>query len=189
MWKSRSKLDLMIEVWEKLDCETVGRIEIEAIEEAVAGRFGRSAVDSPMVIARTLADEGAQLRHSEIMRLYLERADDRPFDASLRNLFNTETLAAAEKSLRDAENLRRKYAADKEKEGLRLLKKLVVEERVACVGRSTNQKISDERRAVANEIAGWLKIWLETPEIFENWLAIRKSSAEYRERFEADDKK
>jgi hypothetical protein len=138
-----------------------------------------------MVIARALADEGAQLRHSEIMQLYLERAEDRPFDASLRNLLTTDSLAAAERSLRDAGNLRRKYAADKEKDGLRLLKELVVKEREAAATRSVNKKISEERRAVAGEIANWLKIWLETPEIFENWLAIRKSSADYRERFEA----
>ena len=35
MWQSRTKIDLIIEVWEKLDCESVGAAEIEAIEEAV----------------------------------------------------------------------------------------------------------------------------------------------------------
>ena len=32
MWKSRNKTELIIEVWEKLDCEDVGAAEIEAIE-------------------------------------------------------------------------------------------------------------------------------------------------------------
>jgi len=32
MWLSRNKNDLIIEVWEKLDCENVGAAEIEAIE-------------------------------------------------------------------------------------------------------------------------------------------------------------
>lgn len=35
MWNSRTKIDLIIEVWEKLDCESVGAREIEAIETVV----------------------------------------------------------------------------------------------------------------------------------------------------------
>ena len=30
-WNARTKRDLIIEVWERLDCESVGRIELEAI--------------------------------------------------------------------------------------------------------------------------------------------------------------
>ena len=36
----RTKTDLIIEVWERLDCESIGRKEIEAIESAVRERFG-----------------------------------------------------------------------------------------------------------------------------------------------------
>ena len=59
MWQSRTKNDLIIEVWEKLDCENVGAAEIEAIEVVVKEQYGEAAVDSPMIIARLLADEGA----------------------------------------------------------------------------------------------------------------------------------
>ena len=34
-----------------------------------------------MVLARLLADEGAELRHSEVMELYLRAASDRPYDS------------------------------------------------------------------------------------------------------------
>jgi hypothetical protein len=81
MWNARNKNDLIIEVWEKLDCESVGADEIRAIEIAVEDVFGKPAVDPPMMIARLLADEGAELRHSEIMALHVERAEDRPYDA------------------------------------------------------------------------------------------------------------
>ena len=39
-----------------------------------------------MIIARLLADEGAELRHSEIMALYVKRAAKSPYDAALLNL-------------------------------------------------------------------------------------------------------
>src|SRR5438445_6034368 len=116
MWHARTKNDLIIEVWEKLDCENVGAAEIEAIETVVADQYGQAAVDSPMVIARLLADEGAQLRHSEIMRLYVERTSDRPYDAALRNVLKIDGLKTAAASIRNLENLRQKYSRDNDKE-------------------------------------------------------------------------
>src|SRR5688572_977446 len=119
-WNSRTKTDLIIEVWEKLDCESVGASEIEAIITVIEDRFGAAAVDSPMVIARLLADEGAELRHHEIMGLYVARASDRPYDAALRGVVNIDSLKSAAASLRALENLRVKYSAAGDKDGLRL---------------------------------------------------------------------
>src|ERR1700755_3324433 len=85
-WKSRAKDDLIIEVWEHLDCESVGAREILAIEQAVHERFGDGAVDNPMIVARLLADEGAELRHPEIMELYVKYQESNPYDAMLRGL-------------------------------------------------------------------------------------------------------
>src|SRR2546430_1361229 len=64
---ARTKDELVIEVWEQLDCESVGAKELEAIQDAVRDRFGAGAVESPAAIARTLADEGAVLRHPEVI--------------------------------------------------------------------------------------------------------------------------
>src|SRR5215213_8589592 len=129
MWNSRNKTDLMIEVWEKLDCESVGGAEIVAIETVVRDVFGPSAVESPMIIARLLADEGAELRHSEVMELYIERASDRPYDAALLNILETTDLKTTLRSIRQMENLRRKFAGDDDNEGMRLLRELVLDEK------------------------------------------------------------
>lgn len=173
MFEARSKNDLIIEVWEKLDCESVGSTEIEAIEEAVKGRFGNSAVDSPMVIARLLADEGAELRHAEIMELYVERASDRPYDAALLNILDTSGLPQALASIRKMENLRRKLSADGDKEGLRLLRELALNAKKDLVHGSIFDR----------EIAEWLTIWLGSPDIFENWIKLRQGSPDYISKF------
>ena len=100
MWQSRTKTDLMIEVWEKLDCESIGRREIEAIEIAVAERFGARAVEPPLVVARLLADEGAELRHAEIMELDVERRLESPYDAMFRNVLKFADFKQTIQSLR-----------------------------------------------------------------------------------------
>ena len=65
-WRSTNKSELIIEIWEALDCESVGARELEEIQKEVFERFGAGAVDSPAAIARLLADEGAVLRHPEV---------------------------------------------------------------------------------------------------------------------------
>jgi len=179
VWKSRNKTELIIEVWEKLDCENVGASEIEAIEIAVADVFGKSAVESPMKIARLLADEGAELRHSEIMELYVRRASDRPYDAAFANLIETGDFRTALRSIRQMENLRRKFESESDREGLRLLRTQAIAEK--------DRKIASSKTQIgAAEIAEWLNIWLKSPEVFETWVKLRLASADFKSKFGED---
>lgn len=183
MWQARNKIDLIIEVWEKLDCESIGRAELEAIEAVVADVYGKAAVDSPMIVARMLADEGAELRHSEIMTLYVERISDRPYDAAFRNIIDITDLAAAERSIRNLENLRQKYKTDGDKDGLRRIRETAIEARKKAFDIAANENADADRRKMNDEIANWLRVWLETPEVFDSWVAIRKSSTGFIEEF------
>ncbi|HKP69635.1 MAG TPA: hypothetical protein VJV05_10155, partial [Pyrinomonadaceae bacterium] len=169
MWNARNKNDLIIEVWEKLDCESVGADEIRAIEVAVEDVFGKPAVDSPMTVARLLADEGAELRHSEIMSLHVERAGDRPYDASFRNLIDTGELKSTLRSIRDMENLRRKFVTVDDTEGLRLLRQRAISEKESKLTLSKSSRVTEGERLKAGEIAEWFRLWIQSPEVFENW--------------------
>ena len=80
-WRSRTIPDLIIEVWEALDCESVGTRELEQIQNALREKFGEGAVTSPAAIARAVADEGAVLRHPEVFEFDLrwrkQKVDER----------------------------------------------------------------------------------------------------------------
>lgn len=183
MWNARTKAELIIEVWEKLDCESVGRSELEAIETAVEAHFGKPAVDSPMVIARLLADEGAHLRHSEVMELYISRISDTPHVPALRTVLRLGDLRSARSTIRDLENLRSKFNADRDKEGLRQLRETALrgKSEVNEVAKSVKTEALD--RQIAIEISQWLSLWLQTPELFDSWVAIRQNTAVFRETF------
>jgi len=183
MYDARNKTDLIIEVWERLDCESVGRKEVEAIGIAVKDRFGASAVESPMIIARLLADEGAELRHSEIMELYIERQSEPGHDALLRNTVKLSDLKSALTSLQNAENARRKFAAENDKEGQKQLRETVMNGKKEALAKAVNSKLPAQERRVQKEIAEWLTIWLQTPEIFESWVKLRQNSKDFRDRF------
>lgn len=182
METATNKTDLIIEVWERLDCESIGRIEIEAIEAAVRERFGPQAVDPVMAIARLLADEGAQLRHAELMDLHIERDEDRHYDAAFRDLFDLTGLESARSSLRRMENLRKKFTERRDRDGLRLLRQLAIEERDELLGSETS-RLRPLPFNVRKEIAEWLTIWLGSPEVFEHWIEMRQASADYAAKF------
>src|SRR5205085_10324109 len=114
-----TKRDLIIEVWERLDCETVGARELEEIIGAVRARFGAGAVESPAQVARLLADEGAELRHAEVLEADARwRARD-PYEAMFRNVLKFADFAQAAASLKRRENLRPEFARKKDQAGLR----------------------------------------------------------------------
>ncbi len=183
MWQSRTKNDLMIEVWEKLDCESVGRREIEAIELVVGETFGASAIESPMIIARLLADEGAELRHAEIMELDAARRLESPYDAMFRNILKFSDFKQTLNSLRRLENLRRKFIAENDREGLRRMREVALKGKRRAQMISKNEKVAPEKRAEKQEIAEWFTIWLQSPEVFENWIVLRKKSLDFTGRF------
>jgi len=183
MWKSRTKTDLIIEVWEALDCESVGAQEIAAIEEAVRGQFGEGAVASPMILARLLADEGAELRHAEIMELDVERRSESPYDAMFRNVLRFSDFKQAVVSIRNLENLRKKFLREGDKEGLRLVRETALRGKSRAQMISKNEKVEPRKRDEKAEIAEWFTIWLQNPDIFESWVELRQNSKDFKEKF------
>ncbi len=184
MFKSRTKTDLIIEVWEKLDCESIGAVEIEAIETVVRERYGFSAVESPMIIARLLADEGAELRHAEIMELDVARRLESPYDAMFRNILKFSDFRQTLASIRQMENLRKKFVAENDREGLRLMREIALKGKNRALMIAKNARVATEKRHEKQEIAEWFTIWLQNPEVFENWIILRQNSPDFRERFE-----
>ncbi len=174
MWESKSKYDLIMEVWEKLDCESVGRVEIEAIETVVIEQFGLSKSDSPMRLARMLADEGAELRHAEIMELDVLRR------TSVKNLphftkpIDLSSHAAALASIDELDLLRTQFLSNGDKDGIAQLREKAIAARDECRELASNVNKSGSARQTALEIAEWLTIWIQSPDLFKTWIAAQR---------------
>lgn len=186
MWEAKTKADLIIEVWEKLDCENVGAKEITAIEDVVREQYGANAVESPMSIARQLADEGAELRHAEILELDVERRTESKYGAMFRNILKFSDFKQTVISLRQLENLRKKFAAENDREGLRLVRETALRGKRRAQMISKNPKVDIKKREEKKEIAEWFTIWLQNPQVFENWIVLRQKSEDFKERFEPE---
>jgi hypothetical protein len=186
-WKSRTKRDLMIEVWEHLDCESVGASELEEIERAVRERFGEGAVESPVRMARILADEGAELRHAEVLEMDAQRRSADPYEAMFRNVLKFADFRQAASSLRNLENLRRQFVRSKDQNGLRRVRETALKGKQRAQMIAGNRNVDARKREEKAEIAQWFTIWLEQPEIFQDWLELRQRSQEFRSRFKPEE--
>ena len=182
-WEARTKRELMIEVWEHLDCESVGASELEAVVAAVRERFGDGAVESPARVARRLADEGAELRHAEVLEMDARWRTQDPYEAAFRNVLKFSTFEEAAASIRRLDNLRKQFRRKDDREGLRRVQQTVLKGKQRAQMIARNQSVNERKRAEKAEMAEWFTVWLNQPEIFEDWLALRLASKDFRTRF------
>ena len=182
-WQARTRQELIIEVWEALDCESVGERELLAIQAELTETLGRGAAVSPATIAREVADEGAVLRHAEVMRCdtrWREQLLIELFAAGDLDFGRLETAAA---SLGAIETVRLSAQRDRNQLKLERLGELAEQCRRDAELISRSKIVSEHEKSVAGEIAHWLSLWLKQPEIFLDWLALRQRSPEYQEKF------
>jgi hypothetical protein len=167
---NRTKELLIIDAWKPLDKEVVGTAELESIRETIANRFGTDV--SPASIARALADHGARLGHPEILE-----ADVRWRESNL--LFAPEdltfgTLESAIALMDKIESLREQLESDKPR--LEQLYQQV---------RQLKGELELMPASLGQELAQWITIWLQNPQIFSDWLALRRATPDFRAQFES----
>ena len=166
---NRTKELLIIDAWKPLDKEVVGASELESIRETIANRFGTDV--SPAFIARALADHGARLGHPEILQADVRWRERNlvfaPEDLTL------ETLESATALMDKIETLRQQLESDKPK--LEQLYQQV---------RQLKSELELMPTSLGQELAQWLAIWLQNPQIFSDWLALRRDTAEFRAQFD-----
>jgi hypothetical protein len=187
---ARTRHELAIEVWVGLGRTAVGENELGEIQRAIAMRFGAGAVDSPAAIARLLADEGAELRHPEIIEFDARwREAQIAKDAAHFSIFDrfdgakALRLKQAETLIRKLEKLRHRFERAGDAQALRSLKDEAVSARQTVQSLVKNEKLNQRVRGQQVEIAEWLSVWLRTPTLFEEWLELRKRSTDFQQRF------
>jgi hypothetical protein len=164
-----NKQQLIVEVWEGLAADSVGAAELAEIQQALRERLGNEV--SPASIARTLADHGARLGHPDVLEADLRWREGNALFTPEDLTFGT--LEAATALIEKIERLRAQFETDNSRlEHLRKSVRQIKGELELPV----NNKL-------AQELAQWLTIWLQNPKIFSEWLALRRATDEFQQRF------
>jgi hypothetical protein len=106
---------------------------------------------------------------------------DPPYDQVFTGLLSFAGFSSAEETLGKLENLRQRFRCAGDKKGVDYCRRLALLGRRRAGLISRNPRVSPRKRLQKREIETWFRVWLETPEIFEDWLALRKMSEEYKD--------
>ena len=185
----------VVDLWRSLGEPTVGGDELREIQKALPKEFvAATGATSPATIARILANEGAELRHPEIIE-FDARWREAQIEKETKGLNSVSSLAAgralslkqAESLITRLEKLRHRFDRTGNEQSSMQLRTLAIEGRQAAVSRSRNRSLGEAVRHEQTEIAEWLRIWLQTPTLFEQWLELRKSSTDFKRKFSVQD--
>jgi hypothetical protein len=183
MAEAKTKNELIVQVWRSLKRETVGAEELKVIELALRERFGDGAVEMPMKIARVLADAGAKLKYPEIMDLDFQRRSQSVQESIFSAIRGFDSIEDAITSIKNLENLRKEFIREKNKKGLNLLSQIIAKTRQRILFDLKEKRPGIGKFEEKHEIAEWLRIYLESPDLFEKWIELRFLSDEFREKF------
>ena len=111
---------------------------------------------------------------------------DESYRDDLAGILSFATFAEAEQTLRRLQNLCLKYGSLSDKKGMEYCRQIASLGRKRAELISRNKRVSLPKRLQKQEIAAWFKIWLETPAIFDDWLAMRKKTDEFRTLLESE---
>ena len=180
-WSARTITELIIEVWEALDCESVGAAELEQIQHALLETFGAGAAESPAAIARTVADEGAVLRHPEVFDCDLKWRRKNLGSHGFGEPLDFSNLKSAFESVVKIEE--RRLETDSDPKAIEKLQSVVLAARDELSLKARSRILDEGERQASNEVAQWLTVWLRTPELFSDWLDLRRRSPEFQKNF------
>jgi hypothetical protein len=130
-------------------------------------------------IGRAEGESMNNLRKSHVMTR-VEMNMDKPYCDDLKGVLAFSNLTETEGTIRSLEKLCRKYVEASDKKGVEYCRKVALLGRRRAEYISRNKRVTLQKRLEKKEIAEWFRIWLETPGLFEDWLAMRKKTAEFK---------
>jgi hypothetical protein len=173
----RTKKDLILQKAREIGAQRFTPAEIDQLRRKLIAEHGEEGKTGNDYIADVLKDAGIKVA------LSLQEEVEEQYEEEFEDLLHFKTLEDAEISIMRLDELMRKFQAHDERAAV---------ERVLNVARlgkrraemiARNPKVEKAKREEKAEIAGWFRIWLETPDVFFDWLDVRKQSAEFRAKF------
>ena len=173
----RTKKEMILQTAREIGAQRYTAAEIDQLRRRLIAEHGEEGKTGAEYIADVLKDAGLRVA------LTLQEEAEDQYEEEFEDLLHFKTLEDAEVSIMRLDELMRKFQGKGERAAV---------ERVLNVARlgkrraemiARNPKVEPPKRAEKEEIAGWFRIWLETPDVFFDWLDVRKKSPDFREKF------
>jgi len=160
--------------------ERANETELQAIRSELQRQLGAQGQTSLAYIASILRAAGCAVEYESP---YADADLPEPYASSLGGALEFRDLASAERSLLKLDALYREYSGSADREGTRLVRGLAKKGKLRAQGLAANPHVESRKKQEKAEIARWFQVWLQTPDLFRDWLELRKSSEEFRALF------
>ncbi len=185
-----TKRDAIVAIWVALNRPSVGAKELRAVQKALREELRVAPVASPAFIARVLADEGAELGHPDVIEFDAQWRQAQ-LDDSRRRFKSLErfspdqplTIEQAVTLLDELERLRKRFGQASEHEALEELRSFAAEARQQAEKSAKDRRRDQRTRTTQREISEWLRVWLQTPALFADWVELRRRSRDFHHKF------
>jgi hypothetical protein len=178
--KRKSKRELVLDIY---DNEAMGEVtarEIAVINQALIEEYGAGGAMTPAEIARILHDEELPVRFDQIFRMM---TTTEKYENTFAHFLENADLAEAENSILEIDALYRRFKKAGDGAGVRFAFEAARTARLNATELSQLSQLEAAHRREQAEIALWFSVWLQTPDLFTEWLELRKASAEFKNRF------
>lgn len=181
---ARRKKDLILEYHAAHRLERAGPREIRAIEAELRRRLGPDSKTHPSYIASVLRDARVRVELPPgYGDRYLDPEIEEPYASRIRGALQFRDLASAEAAIRSLDAAYREYRRAPDRRGTGIVRSLMIKGKQRSESLGRNPRVSAGKRREKLEIASWFRVWLETPDLFFDWLELRKGSEEFRRIF------
>ncbi len=184
MPNTQTKKQIITEYCQSQGLKHVGLREIRAIEAELSRRLGPNDRTSYSYIANVARQTGARVEYND---RYVDPWMDEAYSKRLKGLLHFHDLESAEASLRKLDDVYRDYREISDRIGTTLVRSMVLKGKERAASLAANPRVNPEKRREKLEIAHWFRVWLETSDLFFDWLELRKKSEEFLRLFGSDD--
>jgi hypothetical protein len=175
-----SKKQILLEFFEARGKRSLEVGDLHAARNELRRCLGPRDRTSLGYIASILRAAGYEVRYED---RYSDPVMPEPYSSWLKGVLEFHDLASAEQSLLRLDGIYREYSNAADRLGKQMVVALVKKGKLRARSLAANPRVQAPKRREKQEIASWFQVWLETPDLFAESLALRKSSEEFRELF------
>jgi hypothetical protein len=175
--KRKTKKEMVLEIYDREAMGEVTAREIAIINRGLVEEFGEGGAMVPAEIARLLVDEDLPVRFDQVFRM---STPTEKYETLFEGVAINRSLSDAEESLHKIDELYRKFQRLGDRTGMRFARQTAERAKRNAASLSRSARLTELKRAEQEEIAQWFTIWLQTPDLFAQWLELRKASPGFK---------
>jgi len=179
-----SKKQILLEVFQARGKQPIEVGALRAAQDDLRRQLGPEDRTSLGYIASILREAGYDVRYED---RYSDPVMPEPYATRLKGALEFHDLASTEQSLLRMDAIYQEYSLAADRVGTAMVRALVKKGKLRAQSIGANPRVQARKRQEKVEIANWFRVWLETPDLFSDWLELRKSSEEFRQLFGGDD--